>query len=72
VAFILPKDYGWGMRNPDDKIWGVWSLDDLSTLIWDKMNSLITKWGLKLDIIYDDVRFNSKEKYSKVYFWNVS
>ena len=20
VAFVLPKDYGWGMRNPDDRI----------------------------------------------------
>ena len=41
VAFALPKDYGWGMRNPDDKIWGFWSSDDLSPLIWDKMNKLI-------------------------------
>ena len=24
VAFILPKDFGYGFRGPDDKIWGLW------------------------------------------------
>ena len=70
VAFVLPKDYGWGMRNPSDKIWGFWPPDDLSPLIWDKMSRLIERYGLKLDIIYDDPRFNFKEKYSKIHFWN--
>lgn len=70
VAFVLPKDYGWGMRNPDDKIWGFWFPDDLSPLIWENMNKLIEKYGLKLDIIYDDPQFNFVEKYSKIYFWN--
>jgi hypothetical protein len=70
VTFVLPKDYGWGMRNPDDKIWGFWSPDDLSPLIWENMNKLIKKYGLKLDIIYDDPQFNFEEKYSQIYFWN--
>jgi hypothetical protein len=70
VAFVLPKDYGWGMRNPDDKIWGFWSPDDLSPLIWENMNKLIRKYGLKLDVIYDDSRFGFVERYSKIYFWN--
>lgn len=70
VAFVLPKDYGWGMRNPSDKIWGIWPPDNLSPLIWDKMSRLIERYGLKLDIIYDDHRFNFEEKYLKVHFWN--
>ena len=81
VAFVLPKDYGWSMiavpkdygwdmRNPSDKIWGIWPPDNLSPLIWDKMNRLIERYGLKLDIIYDDHRFNFEEKYSKIHFWN--
>ena len=70
VAFALPKDYGWGMRNLNDKIWGIWPPDDLSPLIWDKMTKLMKRHGLKLDIIYDDAQFNFKEKYSKIYFWN--
>jgi hypothetical protein len=70
VAFGLPKDYGWGMRSPDDKIWGIWPPDNLSPLIWEKMTRLIERYGLKLDIIYDDPLFNFEEKYSKIYFWN--
>lgn len=70
VAFVLPKDYGWGMRNVEDNIWGLWSADEKAPLIWENMNKLITKYGLKLDIVYDDARFNFAEKYSQVYFWN--
>jgi hypothetical protein len=70
VAFVLPKDYGWGMRNQNDKIWGFWSPDDLSPMIWENMNKLVGKYDLKLDIIYDDPQFNFTEKYSKIYFWN--
>ena len=72
VAFVLPKDYGWGMRNVDDKIWGLWPADEKAPLIWENMNKLITKYGLELDIIYDDARFNYREKYSQVYLWNAT
>lgn len=69
VAFVLPKDYGWGMRNPEDKIWGIWPSDDLSPVIWEKMTSLITRYGLSLDIVYDDPQFDLAQKYSLIYFW---
>jgi hypothetical protein len=72
VAFVLPKDYGWGMRKIDDKIWGIWPADEKASSIWENMNKLVTKYGLELDIIYDDSRFNYKEKYSKVYLWNAT
>ena len=70
VAFVLPNDYGWGMRNLYDKIWGFWPPDNLSPLIWENMNKLINKYGLKLDIIYDYPKFNFEREYSKIYFWN--
>jgi len=70
VAFVLPKDYGWGMRSATDNIWGLWSADEKASLIWENINKLIQKHGLELDIVYDDDRFNIGEKYSKVYFWN--
>lgn len=69
VAFVLPRDYGWGMRSPDDKIWGLWSADELSPIIWENMNNLIEKYGIKLDIVYDDPRF-SYETYNEVFFYN--
>jgi hypothetical protein len=72
VAYVLPKDYGWGMRNVEDNIWGLWPADEKAPLIWENMNKLIQKYGLELDIVYDDARFNVGEKYSKVYFWNAT
>jgi len=71
VAFVLPKDYGWGMRHVDDKIWMPdWGPDERSELLWNNMNKLITKYGLKLDIIYDDAQFDFVGKYSKIYYWD--
>ena len=71
VAFVLPKDYGWGMRTREDKIWQPeWGPDEQSPLIWDNMNKLIERYGLELDIIYDDPRFDYEEKYSQIYYWN--
>lgn len=71
AAFVLPKDYGWGMRRVDDNIWfPEWGSDSQSLLIWEKMNKVIERYGLKLDIIYDDPRFACKEKYSSIHFWN--
>jgi len=70
VALVLPKDYGWGMRDGYDNIWGFWPTDDLTPLIGEKIAVLLDKYGSKLDIIYDDPQFNYTEKYSKIYFWN--
>jgi hypothetical protein len=72
VAFVLPEDYGWGMRNVADNMWGLWPADEKAPVIWENMNKLIQKYGLELDIVYDDDRFNIGEKYSKVYFWNAT
>ncbi len=71
AAFVLPKDYGWGMRRVDDNIWfPEWGSDNRSTLIWENMNKLIERHGLTLDIIYDDPSFGYEEKYSNLYFWS--
>ncbi len=72
VVFVLPKDYGWGMRNPDDKIWlPKWGPDEVSPIIWENMNKLIEKYGLNLDIVYDDSRFNYQD-YHELYLWNAT
>ncbi len=41
VALVLPKDYGWGMRNIDDKIWGFWGPDEKSPIIWNISQTLL-------------------------------
>jgi hypothetical protein len=72
VAFVLPKDYGWGMRNPDDRIWfRWWAPDDFSAQIWRNLNKLLDMYGLGLDIIYDNLAFSFGEKYLEVYLGTV-
>ena len=70
AALVLPHDYGSGLRSPTDKIWGFWGPDDKSSLIWNNMQTLLNKYGLGLDIIYEDSAFPIQENYSQVYYWN--
>ena len=72
VAYVLPQDYGFGFRNPNDKIWGLWNADDLSQKVWDDANKLIWQYGSRLDIVYDDPEFINAiiGHYDKLFFWN--
>ena len=70
VALLLPTNYGWGMRTADDKIWGLWSADNLSQQIWQNMNALLDHYGSQLDIVYDDPQFNVTGLYNQTYLWN--
>ena len=69
VAFVLPKNYGWGMRHPQDRIWGWFGPDELSPLIWDISRSLLSDYNYSLDIIYDD-GLKLDDTYKKYFFWD--
>ena len=70
AVLVLPRNYGWGMRHPDDKIWGFWGPDEKSPQIWELSRSLLEQYGIYLDIVYDDPAFPVAGKYSHVYYWN--
>lgn len=70
TVLVLPKNYGWGMRTPNDSIWGLWSADQKSLQIWNATTTLLNRYGLHLDIVYDDPTFPVADKYSEVYYWN--
>jgi hypothetical protein len=71
VAYVLPKDYGYGFRGPNDKIWGLWEADPLSYNLSVSVNSLLEEYGTKLDIIYDDgLALGSTYGYSRLISWN--
>ena len=72
AVLVLPKNYGWGMRRPDDRIWGFWGPDEKSLQIWELSRKLISSYGFRLDIVYDDLAFPFAGEYSKVYYWNSS
>ena len=74
VALVLPKDYGWGTRRTqqriEDRIWGFWPEDNKTQVIGQDMHVLLRRYGLKLDIIFDDPQFNYQERYTQIYLWN--
>ena len=72
VAYVLPKDYGYGFRGANDKIWGFWEKDNLTDKIWNDLTALSKQeqYKIKMDIIYEgDLRPNMPN-YSKLIFWN--
>ena len=62
VAFVLPKDYGFGLRRVDDRIWGFWGPDDKSPIIWNNLNKLLGQYGSRLDLVYDDPAYPLKKE----------
>jgi hypothetical protein len=73
VAYIVPADYGFGFRNPTDRIWGLFPSDALSTKIYDDVNNtLMTKYSSRFDILYNEPQTidHILGDYSKVFYWN--
>ena len=64
AVLVLPHNYGWGMRHPDDRIWGVWGPDEDSPRIWNISRELLARYGLGLDIVYEDAYFPVTGRYS--------
>lgn len=70
AVLVLPENYGWGMRNPNDKIWGIWEPDNASSQIWTQVQSKLEQYGTQLDIVYSDSAFPAAGRYSNVYVLN--
>lgn len=69
-VLVLPENYGWGMRNSEDKIWGLWGPDENSQQIWTLKQSLLDQYGSRLDIVYEDSEFSVEGKYSQIFYCN--
>ncbi len=72
TAYVLPTDYGYGFRGPADRIWGYFPPDPLSPVVWNASNSLIQKYGIKLDIVYETEIDNTPVilPYERLIYWN--
>jgi len=70
VTFVLPPDYGFGFRDPDDRVWRYWK-EHHSSKMWNEVNDLLDEYGNRLDIVYSDPEFNDKieETYGTVLKW---
>jgi len=77
-AYVLPQDYGYGFRNPNDTIWGLWSTDyngpaslNFTTDISMCVVTFLQMFGQKLDILYSDANETAKSLgYQNVIYWN--
>lgn len=70
TSYVLPKDYGYGFRGSDDKIWGLWNSDELSAKVWNEINGFLAVYGKSLDIVYDTTDLSREQQYEKLIFWN--
>ncbi len=70
AVLVLPQNYGWGMRNCDDKIWAFWEPDEISVQIWTNLCLLLEQYGTNLDIIYEDPNYPPTGNYEQIYYWN--
>ena len=53
-VLVLPKNYGWGTRWEEDKVWGIFKADEQTSQIWSLMQTTLQDHGLKTDIVFND------------------
>ena len=66
----MPNAWGFGFRWPTDHIWGVWEADAIAANISKSVGTLLSQYGNKLDIIYDDGSIYGNDGYSQLIYWN--
>lgn len=69
-VLVLPENYGWGMRWPEDKIWGIFKADDKAQQIWGQLQTILENHELTADIVYEDADFPLPPEYQHTYYWN--
>jgi hypothetical protein len=72
TAFVLPRDYGYGFRGPNDRLWGKWEADNLAPQIWEDVQELFEMHVLPLDIVYETITDGVPLDlpYDRLIFWN--
>ena len=68
-VLVLPKNYGWGMRGSQDKIWGIFNPADKTQQLWDLLQTTLQNHGLKTDVVYEDTEYSLTEEYQNIYHW---
>ncbi len=66
AAFILPQNFGSGLRNQQDIVWGFWAPTPEEQQIWIQLQNALATYGQKLDIVYSDLAHPLQGKYSVI------
>jgi len=72
AVYVLPQDYGFGLRRADDRIWGLFDPDHLSEKTWNDANKLAALYGSSWDIVYDEPGAIDivRKNYDEIILWN--
>ena len=73
VAYVVPADYGFGFRSPNDTIWGLFPGDESSSKIFEDANIILpAKYGSRFNIVYNEPQIITSllGNYSQVFYWN--
>ena len=52
TTYVLPQNYAYGFRGPQDRIWGLWGPDAITNSICSNVTAALNQYGINLDIIY--------------------
>ncbi len=83
-AFVLPEDFGYSFRSPNDTVWGLWNANwsgsSSLAFVADISMSVVTflqMWGAELDVIYPVINgtvmslgYLASLGYQHVIYWN--
>jgi hypothetical protein len=65
-VFVLPKNFGGGLRWREDIVWGVFKADEVSGKLWDLSQSALASYGYNLDVVYDETDYPLSAQYKTV------
>jgi hypothetical protein len=71
TAYVLPADYAYGFRGPNDRIWGLWDPDSLTDSICRNVSTLMQEYSYNLDIVYPNGTYPVESLgYKNIFYWN--
>jgi hypothetical protein len=74
VAYVLPADFGFGFRKPDDTVWGMWQASvngSVPAKTYGDVEALTARLGCGFDVVYDYPLFRAGfSRYNTLLYWN--
>ena len=68
VGFVLPANYAYGFRGPNDSLWGLWPADSFSTNLSITVGNNLLKYGENLDLVYNMTQLETCG-YKQLIYW---
>lgn len=70
VSYVLPADYGFGFRSPEDTIWGLWKADNIATSVYSDVNNRQYRGDFDILFDYPTLTTDARGRYDLLIYWN--